>query len=264
MNQFAKQLFLKANVIVSMFAEYDSSDVPLLFYIAQTHNTKMISLFLDCLFRMGKTIDKRTTITTTTTNSNDKTEENDTAGSGAPRAAANKFLNKYFNFAQCNEPMISFSIFWGFNCGAQHINDNLLKIVELIMRLSYFKGMNEKRDDIDFGVQGFVSQCIDNNAFGYLSLVSKYIDKNDRIVGISLNSTQGFGEKIHPLVRLLESEHVNEEWVKLYFDLCKKCKVCFDQTVLNQAIQVCNGDEKLTKYTSMVQDNFDKLKIFLK
>ena len=83
-DQFAKEIFIKPNIIISMICRRKVTDrsyysAPLLYFIGAKQNSKMFELFLNCLFHFKDIF----------LNNN------------------KSFLKKYFNFRKLDSPIIA-------------------------------------------------------------------------------------------------------------------------------------------------------------
>ena len=89
LNQFAPHLFFRPNCILSMI-NYNNfwGPIPYLFDIVETKSSKMVSLFLDCLFHFGEIV------------------LNESINKGGKKSKNNKlFVEKYLNFSLGHDPI---------------------------------------------------------------------------------------------------------------------------------------------------------------
>ena len=62
-----------------------------------------------------------------------------------------------------------------------------------------------------------------------------------------------------PLIKLVEQDFVNENWLQLFFDICIKCQSCVKKDVIDKAIGIVKDNEK---YKSIIVSNYEKIKEF--
>lgn len=83
----------------------------------------------------------------------------------------------------------------------------------------------------------------------------KYINKNGKGIGTGIN----FAEyDPHPLLALMDAEHLSKEWIQLYFEASKKSNVNVDNEVLQQAIEMCQKGTPLEEYAQLMATYVEK------
>ena len=77
-----------------------------------------------------------------------------------------------------------------------------------------------------------------------------------------------FGEDDHPLISILKN--INrpdisvDKWIKFYFDLCIKSNVNVPIEIEEKAKEMCQNKEKLYQYKQIINQNFEKIKHFVR
>ena len=67
------------------------------------------------------------------------------------------------------------------------------------------------------------------------------------------------------LLHCLESKDINDyKFIYDYFKICNKIKYCFKESTFNELIYKCKNNPLLSKYKSIIQENYNKLRIYLK
>ena len=126
-----------------------------------------------------------------------------------------------------------------------HGDDNaLVRLIERIMKLPYFDGMNQTMEYRRTRAHEMVQYLIEYNCYDYLLLISKYFSKNNLVIEKAINTVNSQGE--HPLFVLLRTEHASEKWLLFYFSLCKQCKITIGQDTLKKVLE--SMDDTFQKY----------------
>ena len=103
------------------------------------------------------------------------------------------------------------------------------------MKLDYFNGTNQI--DVNDSIE-ILNACIESNSYQYLSLLTKYFDKNNAGIAQGINYHS-------PLLTLLSQPFVNAEWVQLYFKLSEMSQVTLDGSVFTDATLMCRQNDEL-------------------
>ena len=102
-----------------------------------------------------------------------------------------------------------------------------------------------------------LNYCLDNNLFGYLSLLCKYADgNNEKLLKDIITSSDQI------LLSCLKSENVNDyEFIKDYVVMCHKFKYCFSRKTLDESIAICQNNPRLNEYQSIITQTFVDLDV---
>ena len=103
--------------------------------------------------------------------------------------------------------------------------------------------------------------CLSYNLFDYLSLIFKYYDKNNKIIEKMITS---YDDSDLILLNYLKSDKIKDyKFIFDYFSICSKLNYCIKESIFNQLIELCQNNDKLLKYQTIIKQNYDKLKIYL-
>ena len=228
-NNLVRHLFWRPNVIFSIVDNSYPCTAPLFFTIARQfgdteyrrehQNLNFLHFVLNCLFHFSYILLNET---------NDKN---------------NKFLKQYFNFEKCYDNIVSGGCFWG-------IDASLISPIELIMKQSYFNGLNQ----IDKKYSAHILyDAISNNKDSYLSLISKYMNKNSDGIKYGINYREQY--RGH-LLQLFCDSNKNKDikYLDMYLQFSLQCQEMIDDKQLKQAIQFFSTDSKYDQFKKMIQD----------
>lgn len=142
--------------------------------------------------------------------------------------------------------------------------------METVLKSKYFYGFNQiSREIAEYrGLAKTVYWCINSNYVEFLSLLTKYCDKSNKLLRISIN--KNVYDAPHPLLCFLnnvkkkkqENKEYNDKLLHLYFDLCDKCQIVFGKDIYNKAIQICDkekNNENYSKYKQMIEEKYQIL-----
>ena len=231
-NNLTKQLFWRPNVVLSIVNTDDPKPNynPLLFSVGyrltikskKKGNFKFAMFFLNCLFHLSY-------ILLCESKSKEK----------------NVFLKKYFNWNKLSSSMLTHAHgFYGFADGSYFVKDGL---VELIMKQEYFDGLSQvttnlDKDSYQFELKNTIFSCARNASYNYLSLLSKYYEKNKDWIKKCLENKK-YGE--HPLVCvMIRAPHIRDrkskiETVRYYLKLSQQCNEIIDFQTFEKIYNSC-------------------------
>ena len=108
--------------------------------------------------------------------------------------------------------------------------------------------------------QEIILYCIKSNSFEYLSLILKYMEKNKHCIenGINFEEYGSKSEPCPPLITLLKSDFINQEWLTLYFELSNQADVLVYEETLKDAIKLCDEMKLDSSYKSMIKEYMNK------
>ena len=218
--QFIKQLFLKPNMVLSIVntdRKFSHKHHPLLFTVGCTQNIKLFQLLLNCLIHFSETIlgyDSET----------------------------NLFLKEYLNFNKCNGDIIyckSTLRFWGLRCVYMKYNSPIYRIMEYILELKYFNGLNQMKIS---ETQCMIGSSISFHWFYPLKLFEKYWNKNGEALARGLkNGKDKDKDKESCLKTLMRSYSLSildppnpVEWFEIILGISNKSKVLIESQYLKQ------------------------------
>ena len=146
---------------------------------------------------------------------------------------------------------------WGLDCSELASNSKLRYIIEGIMQNSSFNGMSQLIVDAakgrKIGMLDLVYFCVFHGYFEYLSLMSKYLEKNEDVFvyGIHYQSYLS-DDNDAPIILILRKrlpgvKNINsngetitvDTWLKWLFETSKKINAAIDPSSLNKAMEMC-------------------------
>ena len=159
-----KQLLLQPHMVLSIISSNNKQDgsVPLLYTLGQNNNIKLYELFVNSLFHFSQ-------IVLESDNSDNSNNNDDKSIS---------LLKKYINF-ECDN-LICKEYFWGLNTCKMNKDSVKYEMIDSIMSSKYFHAYSE----LDIKERQLIfSECIKEDCFEYLSLISKFVDnKNKKLI----------------------------------------------------------------------------------
>ena len=214
-NNLIKHLFWKPNIVLSIINVNAGRRKyrPLLYDVSRKiKNTKFLMFFLNCLFHLSYVL------------LNEKNGNN-----------TNVFLKKYFNWNSLKHDLIFEDEFYGCNQKMHANGFDTNGFVDLIMQQSYFNGLSQN----DKYHISRISSCVLNKNFNYLTLISKYFDKNKEWVKNTLFDEYGN----NPLHKVFQNQNalgseLTLNIVKEYLNLCQKSDVVIEAEDLNKLLVV--------------------------
>lgn len=111
----------------------------------------------------------------------------------------------------------------------------MYRVIEQIMQNSSFLGMNQMYKNSN---DQLIIEALKNNCRAYLSLLLKYINKNNSIVRKSLISVASNAN--FTFQNFMKSSYLSVEWIKLLFALSDACNAPFHKFNLENAIELCD------------------------
>ena len=104
-----------------------------------------------------------------------------------------------------------------------------------------------------------LSNCIEGNNFGYLSLIFSNFDKN-KIVSTKIVKSYKRSSEI--LLSWLKSSNSinNPQFMNDYFQVLYKVKYYGRESTFYQCIAVCKNNDKLAQYIPIIEENCKKLR----
>ena len=107
--------------------------------------------------------------------------------------------------------------------------------------------------------------CLTNNGFYYLSLIFKQYDKNKKLIKKLITNYDNSNKILLDYLKYLNDENSNDyKFINDYFGICKKLKYCFEESIFNDAIGLCKNNNNLSKCESIIQENYEKLRLYQK
>ena len=97
--------------------------------------------------------------------------------------------------------------------------------------------------------------------YDYLLLLSKYSDKNNKIISIGLNKQTTQDINTHPLLILLSMPN-NIKQIKMYFNLCIKCQIGLKKEIVDKVIEIYESNETLSKHKQIIKEYLEKINEF--
>ena len=88
-------------------------------------------------------------------------------------------------------------------------------------------------------------------------MISKYFHKTRIWITNGINYYDTFTQQ-SPLIRLLECEYVNNEWIQLYFTMSDQINVPIKQNTLLEAIEMCKNNQHLQTFQAAIEANYQK------
>ena len=98
-------------------------------------------------------------------------------------------------------------------------------------------------------VKQVLENCVYYDAFGYLSLLLKYFDKNNICIEYGIDH-----ENVVAL--LLEKSHLSLKWLKLLIQCYKRCGKSLSKEEYNKAIEICEKTNLDKRYKEMIEKEF--------
>ena len=236
------ELILQPNLILSIIRR---NALPLLHFC---YNFKLHQLFLSNIFYFGEVV-----LNESIDKDKDKGDSNGDSNSKS-KSKETLFISKYLNFNRCDdEVLMTFNRFWGIN--ANNIlsrKDGHYKSIETIMKSKYFNGLSQMSKN--WNRELLMPMC-KFNRFYYFELIVKYWEKNVLMI------KNGMETRVNgALLVLLKGNHCNQEWVKLFFKAAQLSGAVFTDSVLNQAIEYCEGQGEKKQFVPMIQEYIDVTK----
>lgn len=103
-----------------------------------------------------------------------------------------------------------------------------------------------------------IHDAVKYGEFEYLSLLLKYLDKNWLGLRNAINYKDLFS---YPLLYLLKSDHLDEEWLLLLFKICKQCTCNMESKQIDEAIEYIDKNKEINiklknaDYKSIIKSN---------
>ena len=142
-----KELIWRPNIVLSMIKDYK----PML-RETSPYSLKIFELYLSSLFHYAQDI--------------------------LGIKSGKEFLEKYFNFGNCNFDLIKNEFFWGIDTRKMKYESQAYQMIELIMKNDHFKGITQMNNQ----QAKIITHCCTKDCFHYLSLIVKYGSKNEGVV----------------------------------------------------------------------------------
>ena len=182
-DHLSQHLIWNENVLMSMI-----SGIPLLSKILGSQSTRsrrnvsVLKLFLSCLAHYDNVCINDNSI---------------------------NFGRKYINYRNSSNTIFQY-YFWGVDARKLKKDSNSYQVIELVMKSEYFEGITN--DNIMYTL------CM-YDCYVYLSIIWKYHMKNLNGISKGINKKYSFGDT--PLIKLLMSDHCNDDYLKLFLKFGK-------------------------------------------
>ena len=242
-----KQLLWKPHIVLSMINKNPNHNRgmyrPLFYTVCEKFHRnnnfdKFLAFFLNCLFHFSFILLNE--------NENDSRENT-------------PFLGKYVNYNDCNNKIVFDRWFWGINTQfIDKVGSIKYNIIETIMNLTCFNGLSQM-DDNEWGSKGILHNCSRFYCYPYLSLIKKYMNKNE--LGIKRGINFNKPGQLHELTVMMRQQHkfphLVEEMLKIYLDFCQHCNVKVSQYGVQNAMNTYTNDKCVAMLKEYYNTNYD-------